>query len=98
MSFDLAKGCANPATSFGDRNGDGIVTISDIWRLLGDVVSLPGDAVIAMLLNDRQSGAASGLANFLELSCGSLSGSWSTTLSAVLWAMVILGWLISLAD
>ena len=80
MSFDFVGYCPNPAKSLLDRNGDGAVTISDIWRFIGDVLHLPGDLVIEPTLK-----AGGDVPRFLEMSCKGMGGGWSTAMSLFAW-------------
>lgn len=86
MSFDLTPICPARIVHFWDRNADGAFTVSDIWRLLGDVLSLPADLLIALTLSD---GGAP--ARFLELSCASMGSPGATTVGVIIWILALFG-------
>lgn len=66
-----------------DPNGDGYVTISDVWTILVWAFFAPGDWVLLMTMH-----YAPGLAHFLEISPASLYGGFSGVLSAAWWLLV----------
>lgn len=85
MSFAMVDRCPTPGTSFWERTGDGQVTISDLWHLVGDVLHLPGDVVIALILKDNE------VSSFFETTCQALGGGWSTGISLFAWLSFVVG-------
>jgi len=63
---------------FADMNGDGAVTIRDVWPWLKWLYFLPGDALIAWL-------GPTALGRFLELGPGVMGGPISAGLSFFVW-------------
>lgn len=63
-----------------DMNGDGQVTLTDVWLWLVQIFFLPGDSLLRVLLTYLP-----GLARFLELGAGSYGGLFSAIVSAVIW-------------
>jgi hypothetical protein len=61
-----------------DMNGDGRVTISDVWLWFKWLYFYPGDGLIYLMGNTK-------LGNFLELSANSYGGFWSGVVSFLLW-------------
>lgn len=61
-----------------DMNGDGAVTIRDVWPWLQWLYFLPGDAIIAWV-------GPTALGRFLELGPGALGGPVSAGLSFFVW-------------
>lgn len=72
-----------------DASGDGHLTISDVWQWLADLVFLPGDAIIGLLLTYSPA-----LADFLELSSADYGGPMSRIISAAAWFALLLAGLI----
>ena len=63
-----------------DMNGDGQVTLSDVWLWLVHVFFLPGDGFVWLMLT-----SAPGLARFLEIDGGSYGGLFSAIASVAIW-------------
>ena len=76
-----------------DMNGDGSVTLTDVWLLLGWVFHLPGDAVLALVLNN-----APGFARFLELSVGQYGGLLTGVISFAVWSIILILIVLSIDD
>ncbi len=71
-------------TFHSDMNFDGVLTISDAWLWIKWVFFVPGDLVIAAVLQ------IPAFAQFFEVTQASY-GNWvSTTISAVVWSPFIL--------
>lgn len=62
-----------------DANGDGAVTISDVWEWVLYVFFAPGDLLLLWIMG------APDLARFLELDASSLQGWGSGFISACVW-------------
>lgn len=76
-----------------DMNGDGQVTLTDVWLWLVQIFFLPGDGLLWVLLTYLP-----GLARFLELGTGSYGGMFSAIASVAIWmfGIVMIGALFSL--
>ena len=76
-----------------DMNGDGSVTFTDVWKLLGWVFHLPGDAVLALVLNN-----APGPTRYLELSVGQYGGLLTGVISFAVWSIILILIVLSIDD
>lgn len=61
-----------------DMNGDGVVTVSDVWLWVKWLFYYPGDWLIDILTNTA-------LGRFLEFSAASLGGGLSAVISFLAW-------------
>jgi hypothetical protein len=68
-----------------DTNGDGIVTIADVGPWLREILVMPGDAVIRLLVEH-----APAIAGFLELGDDDLGGITAFWLSILIWLLALL--------
>ena len=67
-----------------DMNGDGLVTITDLWLAFVTYYHAPGDWAIARLLDNPRA------ATFLEISPASCGGMLSLFVSTAAWFGVLL--------
>ncbi len=73
-----------------DMNGDGTVTISDVWLWCKWLYFMPGDLVVAMV-------GPTAFGRFLELTTSSYGSAGSGFLSVILW-MLVSGVVISIQE
>lgn len=66
-----------------DMNGDGFVTISDVWAWVGWLFFYPGDYIIYRILRDSPE-----LARFLEITPANYGGVLSLFLSFLSWLVL----------
>lgn len=67
-----------------DINGDGIFTITDVFKLIAQLFFLPGDSLIYFTINE-----APEVARFLELGRNSLHGFLSGIFSLIVWIVFL---------
>jgi hypothetical protein len=67
-------------------NGDGMVTISDVWLWLKWIFFAPGDFLLLVLMKYGTS-----VALFLEITPANISGVLSGVISAFVWFVMIIG-------
>ena len=70
-----------------DMNGDGIVTIRDVWAWVGWLFFYPGDIAITGMLK------VEGFARFFELTPAYYGGALSFFISLVFWVLLSFFWL-----
>lgn len=70
-----------------DMNGDGAVTISDVWLWVKWLYIYPGDGVLHLLATNLPS-----VAKFFEVSSASYGSSISGFLSFFIWAVFFSTW------
>ena len=68
--------CPSPRV---DMNGDGVITITDIWQLLSSIYHWPGTAIIDLAANSPR------MVLFFELSTSSCISWWVTGVSTMCW-------------
>jgi hypothetical protein len=67
-----------------DMNGDGVITISDIWSWIGWVYFAPGDLMLLGAMRDLTN-----FARFFEMTPQMLSGVWSFFISTLFWLWIL---------
>ena len=67
-----------------DINGDGVFTITDVFKSTGRLFFLPGDSLIYFTIKE-----APGVARFLELGRDSFHGILSGTISLIAWVLFL---------
>jgi len=82
METDTAEGTG---LAFLDENGDGIVSVRDLWELFVDLVFYPGDAFV-LLLSEH----APALAQFLELGPDDVGTPAARFIAAGVWIAVFI--------
>ena len=75
---------------FADMNGDGVVTITDVWLWFKWLYFMPGDFLVAVV-------GPTALGRFLELTTSSYGSFGSGFLSFILW-MTLFGVASTVAD
>ena len=82
-----------PWRFFSDTNGDGAITITDVWNWLVWLFFLPGDCFLYFIM-----AVFPDLAQFFELSSNSYHGFISGIFSFIVWVVIIFNlWVIKIS-
>ena len=71
------------ANLFGDQNGDGAITMTDVWIITKSLFFLPGDGVIYAAYHENSAGM------FFEITPDFYGGVFSGIVSLLIWLVLL---------